>query len=59
MTRFKRSWEDMHHISYFLPEINHMENGKFKSFVSRSVDRKINPLVGNNVYAEGNMVNIS
>jgi hypothetical protein len=36
-----------------------MENGEFKSVVSRSVDRMVNPLVGHGFYVEGNMVNIS
>jgi hypothetical protein len=43
----------------FPPEISHMENGEFKSVVSRSVDRTVNPLVGHGVYVEGNMENIS
>jgi hypothetical protein len=36
-----------------------VENGEFKSTVSRSVDRTVNPLARHGVYAEGNMVNIS
>jgi hypothetical protein len=39
MTGAERPWEDMHHRSYFLPEISHVENGEFKSTVSRSVDQ--------------------
>jgi hypothetical protein len=53
------SWEDMHHRKYFLPKISCMENGEFKSVVSRSVNRTANPLIEHNLYAEGNMENIS
>jgi len=58
MTGAERPWEDMHHRSYLLPEISHVENGDFKSTVSRSVVWMVNPLAMHGVYTEGNMVNI-
>jgi hypothetical protein len=36
-----------------------MEKGEFKSAMSRSVHRKINPLAGHGVDVEGNIANIS
>jgi hypothetical protein len=40
ITGVERSWEDMHHRSYFLPKISHVERGEFKSVVSRNVARR-------------------
>jgi hypothetical protein len=59
MTGSERPWEDMHHRSYFLPEISHVERGEFKSVVSRNDSQTVNPLAKHGVYVEGNMVNIS
>jgi ribosomal protein S17 len=54
----KKSWEDMHHRSYLLPKISRVENGEFKSTVSRSVNWTVNHFDKNGVYTEGNVVNI-
>jgi hypothetical protein len=54
----KRPWEDMHHRSYFLPEISHVESGEFWVYMSRNVDQSMNPLEKHGVYAKGNMDNI-
>jgi hypothetical protein len=59
MVGSERPWGDMHHRSYFLPELSRIENGEFKSTIVRSVDRTVNPLARHGVYAEGNMANIS
>jgi hypothetical protein len=59
MTGAERTWEDMNHTLYFLPYISHMENGKSKLAMSRSVDGMVNPLARHGVYAKGNMENIS
>jgi hypothetical protein len=59
MVRVEMPWGDMHHRSYILLELVHIENGEFKSAIIRSVDRTVNPLARHGVYAEGNMVNIS
>jgi hypothetical protein len=58
MTRLERPWEDMHHRSYFLLDISHVERGKFKSVVGGNGSERVNPLAKNDVYAEGNMENI-
>jgi hypothetical protein len=44
MVGAERPWGDMHHRSYFLPELSCVESGEFKSTIVRSVDRTINPL---------------
>jgi hypothetical protein len=36
-----------------------VESGEFRSVVSRNVGQTVNPLAKHDVYAEGNMVNIS
>jgi hypothetical protein len=58
MNGAERPWEDMHHRSCFLPDISRVENGEFKSTMSRHVDRMVNTLARNGVYAEENMDNI-
>jgi hypothetical protein len=59
MVRDERPWGDLHHRSYFLPELSRIESGEFKSTIVGSVDGVVNPLAGHGVYAKGNMANIS
>jgi hypothetical protein len=44
MTELERPWEDMHHRSYFLPELNRVENGEFILTMTRDEDWSMNPL---------------
>jgi hypothetical protein len=53
MTGPERPWEDLHHRSYFLPELSRVESGEFRSVVSGGVDQSVNPLEKHGVYAEG------
>jgi hypothetical protein len=55
----ERPWDDLHHRSYFLPEMDHIERGEFHVHMNDNVDRTMNPLVKHGVYVEGNMENIS
>jgi hypothetical protein len=54
-----RPWDDMHHRSYFLPELVRIEHDKFRSTLSEMVGHIVVPLDTHGVYAEGNMENIS
>jgi len=54
-----RPWEDMHHCSYFLPELVSIKHDDFRSTLSEMVGHAVVPLDTHGIYAEGNMVNIS
>jgi hypothetical protein len=59
MTGQDKPWEDLHHRSYFLPELHRIEVGEFT--ITRTGDQPcpINLLATQDMYAEGNMVTIS
>ena len=50
--------EDLHHRSYFLPELSRIENQEFRLRLSEDVDTPINPLPREGMFAEGNMENV-
>ena len=45
--------EDLHHRSYFLPELSRIENQEFHLRLSQDVDIPINPLPREGMFAEG------
>ena len=49
----------MHHRSYFLSELKHIERDEFKKTLSEKVGRLMHPLCTHGIYGEGNMENIS
>ena len=51
--------EDLHHRSYFLPDLSKIENQEFKVRLSDDIEVPINPLPREGVFAEGNMAKIS
>ena len=51
--------EDLHHRSYFLPELSRIENQEFHVRLSEDVDIPINPFPREGMFVEGNMANIS
>jgi hypothetical protein len=53
-----KPWDDMHHRSYFLPEIERIKQDDFRSTVSEIVNNVIVLLDTHDIYVEGNMVNI-
>jgi hypothetical protein len=53
-----RPWDDMHHHSYFLPELVRVEQDEFRSTLSEMVCHVVVPLDTHRIYAEGNMANI-
>jgi hypothetical protein len=59
MTSPDRPWDDLHHRSYFLPELRRIEVGEFVLTVNGDNPCPINPLATHRFYAEGNMEIIS
>jgi hypothetical protein len=54
-----RPWDDMHHRSYFLPELVKIEHDDFRSTLSEMVGHVMVPLDTHGIYVKGNMENIS
>jgi len=54
-----KPWEDVHHRSYFLPDLDIIESGEFPLSFQDCVDRPLNPLAKQRIYVKGNMANIS
>ena len=59
MCRWDNICEDIHHRSYFLPELSRIKNQEFHMRLASDVDAPINPLPREGIFAEGNMENIS
>ena len=59
MCRRDKICEDLHHRSYFLPELRRIENQELHMRLVDDVDIPINPLPREGMFAEGNMENIS
>ena len=59
MSGYGKICEDLHHRSYFLPELSRIENQEFRLRLSKDVDIPINPLPREGMFAEENMENIS
>jgi hypothetical protein len=59
LTGLDRPWDDLHHRSYFLPELGRIEASKFVLTMTRDRSFPINPLATHAVYAKGNMETIA
>ena len=59
MTGPDKPWEDLHHRSYFLPELHRIEAGEFTITMMGDQPCPINLLATQDIYAEGNMVTIA
>jgi hypothetical protein len=59
MNGSNRPWYDMHHRSYFLPEISRIKQDDFRSTLRWIVGHTIVPLDTHDIYVEGNMASIS
>jgi hypothetical protein len=55
MTRPDKPWEDLHHRSYFLPELSQIEAGEFTMTMTGDRSCHTNPLATHKIYDEGNM----
>jgi hypothetical protein len=59
MTGPDKPWEDLHHRSYFLPELHRIEAGEFTITMTGDHPCPINLLATQDIYAEGNMATIA
>jgi hypothetical protein len=59
MNGSEKPWDDMHHCSYFLPELAIIEQDDFRSTLREIVSHTAVPLDTHNIYDEGNMASIS
>ena len=58
MTSLDRPWDDLHHRSYFLPELRRIEEAEFTLTMIGDRSCPINPLATHAVYVEGNIETI-
>jgi hypothetical protein len=54
-----RTWDYMHHRSYFLPKLVSIEQDEFRSTPTEIVSHAVVPLDTHGIYVKGNMANIS
>jgi hypothetical protein len=59
MTGPDRPWDDLHHTSYFLPELRRIEVGELFLTMNGDNPCPINPLATHGVYTEVNMESIA
>ena len=52
-------WEELHHRSYFLPELDLLEHEDYREILRQKVGRPMIPLSSPGQMADGNMANIS
>jgi hypothetical protein len=52
MNASDKPWDDMHHRSYFLPELERIEQDDFRSTLSEVVGHTVVPLDTHDIYAE-------
>jgi len=59
MTIPNRPWEDLHHRSYFLPELHRIEAGEFTITMTGDQPCPVNLLATQEIYDEGNIATIT
>ena len=59
MSGVEPPWEELHHRSYFLPELDHLESEEFKEILSEKTGRPMVRLSSPGQMVDGNMANIS
>ena len=59
MSGVEPSWKELHHRSYFLPELGCLEHEDFREVLSERIGSPMVPLSSPSLMADGNMVNIS
>ena len=59
MSGVEPPWEELHHRSYFLPEIGRMECEDFREILSKNIGSLMVPLSSPGQMANGNMANLS
>ena len=59
MLRVEPPWEELHHRSYFLLELDRLEREDFRVVLSERFGSPMVPLISPGLMADGNMANIS
>ena len=59
MSGVEPPWEELHHRSYFLPKLDHLEHEDFREVLSERIGSPMVPLSFLGPMAYGNMENIS
>ena len=59
MSRLEQPWEELHHQSYFLPKLDHMESDDFRLILSKNIGSPMVPLSSLVQMADGSMDNLS
>ena len=59
MSGVEPPWEELHHRSYFLLELDHLEHEEFREVLSERIGSPMVPLSSPGLMADGNMENIS
>ena len=59
MSGVEPPWEELHHRSYFLPKLDHLEHEYFRDILSEKIGSLVVPLSSPGQMANGNMVNVS
>ena len=59
MSGVEPPWEELHHRSYFLPELDRLEREDFRAVLSERVGSPMVPLSSPGSMANGNMESIS
>jgi hypothetical protein len=59
MNGSNKPWDDIHHRSYFLPNIARIKQDDFRSTLSEIVGHVVVPLDTHGIYVGGNMASIS
>ena len=58
MSRVEPPWGELHHRSYFLPDLDRLERDDFTEVISDRIGSLMVPLSSPNLMADGNMENI-
>ena len=59
MSGVEPPWEELHHKSYFLLDLDYLEREEFRDILSERIGSLVVPLSSPGPMADGNMVNMS
>ena len=59
MSGVEQPWEELHHRSYFLPDLERMECDEFREILSKNIGIPMVPLSSLGLMADVNMANVS
>ena len=59
MSGVEPPWEELHHRSYFLPKLDHLEHEDFRDILSENIGSPVVPLSSPGQMDDGNMANLS